>query len=153
MLMFIIILVTQFFGVSNKVGFTLENNLEYQDFIKVRQLGASYLETNYPNATILTTFPLSLDLSHSYGKYVGRELNIVTIDHYGGLVNKNYTQFLHPETIPKKQINQSKIDIYYHSPQEFPTKEVYDIKDKLNLTLIKRFEINNKSTEIYLVNK
>ena len=153
MLIFIIISAMQFYGASDKVGFTLENNLEYQDFIKVRQLGASYLETNYPNATILTTFPLSLDLSHSYGKYVGRELNIVTIDHYGGLVNKNYTQFLHPETIPKKQINQSKIDIYYHSPQEFPTKEVYDIKDKLNLTLIKRFEINNKSTEIYLVSK
>ena len=153
MLMFIIILVTQFFGVSNKVGFTLENNLEYQDFIKVRQLGASYLETNYPKSTILTTFPLSLDLSHSYGKYVRKELNVITIDHYGGLVNKNYTQFLHPETIPKREIDLSQIDFYYYSPQEFPTKEVYDIKDKLNLTLIKRFEINNKSTEIYLVNK
>ena len=152
-LVFIIISIIQFHGTSDGVGFTLENNLEYQDFIKVRQLGASYIETNFLNSTVLTTFPLSLDLSYTYGKYVKNKLNVVTIDHYGGLVNKNYTQFLHPETIPEQKIDLNKIDIYYSSPQEFPTKEVYDIKDKLSLTLIKRFEVNNKSVEIYKVNK
>jgi len=53
---------------------------------------------------------------------------------------------------PKREIDLSKINLYYYSPQEFPTKEVYDIRDKLNLTLIKKFEVNNKSVEIYLVN-
>mgnify|MGYP001590690977 FL=1 len=148
-----IISLIQFYGHSDKVGFTLENNLEYQDFIKVRQLGASYIELNYLDSTILTTFPLSLDLMYPYGKYVKRGLNVITIDHYGGLVNKNYTQFLYPESIPKKEINITDIDLYYYSPQEFPTKEVYDIANKLNLSLIKEFEINNKSVEIYLVNK
>lgn len=152
-LLFILISITQFYGNSNAVGFTLENNLEYQDLIRVRELGANYIELNYPNAKILTTFPLFLDLKYPYGKYVTRELDVITIDHYGGLINKNYTQFLHPEKIPKKEINLSEINLYYYSPQEFPTKEVYDIANQLNLTLIKRFELNNKTTEIYIVNK
>lgn len=150
-LLFIIISMLQFYGESSKVGFALENNLEHQDFIKVRQMGASHIETNFPNSTILTTFPLSLDLTHPYGKYVRNKLDVITIDHYGGLTNKNYTQFLYPETIPERNINLNEIDLYYHSPQEFPTKEVYDIRDKLDLTLIKKFELNNKSVEIYKV--
>ena len=75
------------------------------------------------------------------------------MEHNPGIIYKNYTQFIHPETIPKKEINISKLDIYYHSPQEYPNKNIYDIVNKLNLTLIKKFEINNKSVEIYLVNK
>jgi len=58
-----------------------------------------------------------------------------------------------PEKIPKFSPNLSKIDIYYYSSQEFKTKPIIDVVKNLNLTLIKKFEVNNKVSEIYLVNK
>src|SRR3989344_1168104 len=147
-LIFIILSVTLFTGDRLLVGFALEDNLESRDFIKVRQLGASYLEDNFPNATILTSFPLSSDLSYPYGKYVKKSLNLVTMEPHPGIIYKNYTQYIDPETVPKKEINLSLIDVYYYSPQQFPNKKTEDIADKLNLTLIKKFEMNNKVTLI-----
>ena len=118
----------------------------------MRQQATRFISQNYQNATILTAYPMSMDLQHTYGKYVERPLNVVTVGPYPGLTNKNYTQFLDPKTVQKEPINLSEIDIYYYSPQEFKTKPILELKNKLNLTLIKRFELNNKSTEIYLVN-
>ncbi|MAG47184.1 hypothetical protein CL617_01140, partial [archaeon] len=45
------------------------------------------------------------------------------------------------------------IDLYYYSPQQYPTKNILEIAEKLDLKLIKRFELNNKVVEIYKVNK
>jgi hypothetical protein len=149
----IILFLTQYTGERSLSGFVLEDNLEYRDFVMIRQQAANFILENYPNSTILAAYPLSLDLQHPYGGYVDKEFNVITIDPYGGLTNKNYTQFLHPEMIPKKEINLSEIDLSYYSPQEYPTGEVNKIRKQLNLTLIKRFELNNKSTEIYLANK
>ena len=153
-LFFIIISLSIFTGERNSVGFKLEENLEYKDFIYVRQQAAKFISEKYPNAKILLTYPMSMDLQHVYGKYVDEKIDVTAIEPFGGtLTNKNYTQFLNPETILKQEINISNIDIYYYSPQEYPNANIYEIRDQLNLTLIKKFEKNNKIVELYLVDK
>mgnify|MGYP001560195473 FL=1 len=67
------------------------------------------------------------------------------------MYKKNYTEFLNPTK--RQEIDISQVDLYYHSGQQYPVKPLQDVVKQLNLTLIKRFEINNKVTEIYLVNK
>jgi len=153
-LLIVFIFLLNFIGNRNGVGFTLETNMEYTDMIKTHQLAASYIENNYPNATVLAAYPQSIELQYTYGKYVQKPIKVITIPPYPGVTVyvKNYTQFLNPATVEIMPIDLSKIDLYYYSPQEFPTKGIYEIRDQLNLTLIKRFEKNNKSVEIYKVN-
>tara|TARA_Y100000034_G_C6905799_1_gene420245 strand:- start:1857 stop:3500 length:1644 start_codon:yes stop_codon:yes gene_type:complete len=150
LLLFVLLSAFQFHGDSDATGFVLENNLEYQDFIEVRQLGASYIESNFADKTILTTFPLTLDLQYPYGKYVREGLDVVTIERHAELASKNYTLYANPE-LNEKDIKINSIDVYYHSPQEFSNQRVQDIRDQLDLELVKRFEVNNKVTEIYVV--
>ncbi len=150
--LFIILSISLFTGERSGVGFTLEENLEYRDFIEVRQNAADFISKNYPDSTVLVSYPMSMDLKHTYGKYVDDEINVVTVSPFGYLTIKNYTEFLSLKNSNKEEINLDEINLYYYSPQEFPIKNIYDARDKLNLTLIKKFEKNNKVTEIYLVN-
>ncbi len=143
LILFIILFSLNYFGNRSTEGFTLENNMEYVDLIKTHQLSSSYIENNFPNAIVLTAFPQSFELEHSYSGYVKKPLKIATVNPLPNLADrdKNFS------------INPKDIDIYYYSPQEHPSKQILDVKERLNLTLIKRFEINNKSAEVYLVNK
>ena len=149
----IIIFVFNFTGNRSNVGFALENNMEYIDVIKTHQMAASYIENDFPNANVLAAFPQSSELKYTYGGYVKKSIKVITYSPLPGVVEKNFTQFLYPEAIPEFNPNLSNIDLYYYSPQEYPTKPILETAKKLNLTLIKKFEINNKSTEIYIVNK
>lgn len=157
LIVFIILIIfsLNFIGDRSTVGFTLETNMEYVDAIKTQQLGASYIEKNFPDATVLASFPLSSELQHPYGGYVKKPINVITYPHFPGMTGhkKNYTLFLNPELYVDPVIDINTIDLYYYTPQEFPSKRVLDIVQKLNLTPIKRFELNNKAVEIYLVNK
>jgi len=155
MLIIIIIFSLNFFGDRSTVGFTLETNMEYVDAVKTQMLGAHFIEDNFPNSTVLTAFPLSSELMYPYGGYVKKPINVVTSSHFEGMIGnkKNYTYFLNPELYPKPLIDINSIDLYYYSPQQTPSDDVLDIASKLNLTLIKRFELNNKFVEIYKVNK
>ena len=142
-----------FTGDRDDVGFTLETNMEYVDFIKTHQLAASYIEENFPDAVVLAGHPQSLELQYSYGKYVKKPIKVVAIEPFPGVsgYKKNYTEFLNPSK--RQEIDISQIDLYYHSEQQYPVEPLKDLIKKLNLILIKRFEMNNKVTEIYLVNK
>ncbi len=155
--LFVLIVITLFItsltGNRSLVGFALEDNLEYKDFIRIRQEAANFISENYQNATILVAYPSSLDLQHPYGKYVKEPINIITVPPFPGLTEKNYTKFLNPNLYPEPEINLSSIDIYYYSPQEYPNKKILDASNQLNLTLIKKFEKNNKTVEIYKVIK
>ena len=141
-------------GDRSTVGFTLETNMEYVDAIKTQISGAEYIEENFPNSTVLASFPLSSELKYPYSGYVKKPINVVTYPHFLGLTGheKNYTIFLHPQFNQNQTIDLNSIDFYYYTPQEF-SSVIPDIAKKLNLTLIKRFESNNKSVEIYRVNK
>ena len=144
-LTFIIILIfsLNYFGSRSTEGFTLENNMEYIDLLETHKLASSYIEDNFPNSVILAAFPQSFELRYPYSGYVNKPLNVATINPLPNLADRD-KNFL---------INPNDIDIYYYSPQEHSSKQILDVKEQLNLTLIKRFEVNNKSTEIYIVNK
>ena len=139
----IVIFSLNYFGNRSTEGFTLESNMEHIDLIKTHQLASSYIENNFPDSVVLAAFPQSFELKYPYAGYVKKPLNVATINPLPNLADrdKNFS------------INPGDIDIYYYSPQEHSSKQILDVKEQLNLTLIKRFEINNKSTEIYLVNK
>lgn len=52
----------------------LEENLEYKDVISVGEAISSYLEKNYPNAKILTSFPADYMFSQPFQGYVKKPL-------------------------------------------------------------------------------
>jgi hypothetical protein len=149
-ILILIIFLLNFTGNRNKVGFELETNMEYVDTIKTHQLAASYIEKNFPDATVLAAYPQSMELQYPYAGYIKKPIKVITAPPYPGITDyhKNYTQFLYSKKRPKMEINLSEINLYYYSTQEFQTKEIYDIRDKLNLKLLKRFEINKKVVEI-----
>jgi len=154
LIIIIIVFSLNFTGNRSTVGFTLETNMEYVDAIKTQLLGAKYIEKNFPDAIVLASFPLSSELTYRYGGYVKNPIDVVTYPHFSGLTgqDKNYTIFLYPQFNQSQTIDLNLIDLYYYTPQEF-SSVVPDISKKLDLTLIKRFELNNKSVEIYEVNK
>ena len=154
LIVIVIIFSINFVVNRSTVGFTLETNMEYVDAIETQLLGAKYIEENFPDATVLASFPLSSELTYPYGGYVKNPIDVVTYPHFLGLTgqNKNYTVFLHPQLNQNQTIDLNSIDLYYYTPQEF-SSIIPDIAKKLDLTLIKRFELNNKFVEIYEVNK
>jgi len=143
LIIIILIFSLNYFGSRSTEGFTLENNMEYIDLLETHKLASSYIEDNFPNSVILAAFPQSFELRYPYSGYVNKPLNVATINPLPNLADRD-KNFL---------INPNDIDIYYYSPQEHSSKQILDVKEQLNLTLIKRFEVNNKSTEIYIVNK
>ncbi len=143
LIIIIIIFSLNYFGNRSTEGFTLENNMEYVDLIKTHQLASSYIENNFPDSVVLAAFPQSFELKYPYSGYVKKPLNVATINPLPNLADKDKNFSINPDNI----------DLYYYSPQEHSSKQILDVKEQLNLTLIKRFEINNKSTEIYIVNK
>ena len=154
-IIFVILLIlfaTQWEGQRDDVGFVLEHNMEYVDAIKTHQMAVNYIETNFPDAVILASYPQYLELQYPFLGYVKKPLNIVSIPPYPGLTTKNFTIFLNSE-IYNKTIDLNSIDIIYYSDQEFKTKYSRELNKILNKTLIKRFELNNKVVEIYKVNK
>ena len=150
--MILIIFSLQFTGQSSSVGFVLENNMEYSDSIKLHQIAADYLQEKFPDSVILASFPQSLELKYPYLGYVEKPLNVVSIPTYPGLTTKNYTIYLNPE-LYNKTIDLNLIDILYYSGQEYKTKYSKELNKILNKTLIKKFELNNKTVEIYKIDQ
>ena len=113
----------------NRCGCELESNLEYLDLVKTHYKAAKYIETNFPNATVLTTWPQTRELTFPYLGYVITPIKIKTAYEY--------------------DLNLSDIDLIYYSPQSHEPEILLDIMTNLNLTLLKRFEQNGKYSEIY----
>ena len=150
----VIIFILNFDGSRSTVGFTLETNMEYVDAIKTQIWTVNYIEENFPNATVLTPFPLSFELMYPYAGYVKNPINVITFPHFVGMTGpiKNYTLFLNSKSSQELVIDLNLIDLYLYTPQEF-SSVIPDISKKLNMTLIKKFELNNKFVEIYKINK
>jgi hypothetical protein len=127
---------------TNSCGCELESNLEYLDLIETHKNSTLYIETNFPNSTVLTTWPQSRELtlpflgyikSPVYVKTVSEELITCTrISYFNGSLNG--------------------VNLICYSPQAHQPEKLLEIIKNLNLTLIKRFEKNGKYTEIYALN-
>jgi len=152
---FVILLIlfsTQWTGNHSDVGFVLEYNMEYVDAVKTHEMATHYLEKNFPDAVILVSYPQSLELQYPYLGYVEKPLNVISIPPFPGLTSKNITISLNSDKY-NKTIDLNSIDIIYSSDQEFKTRYSRELNKILNKTIIKEFELNNKTVKIYEVDK
>jgi len=137
MLILVLLFVTKWTGDRTiRSGATLETNLEYLDLIETHREAVKFIETNYPNAVVLTNWPQTMELRYPYEGYTSIKVNAIDI-----------------ETINESNFNFSNVDIIYYSPQSRRPKVLLNAMKYLNTTLIIRFEKNGKYAEIYRLNK
>lgn len=63
-------------------GFSFEDNLAYRDYILLHQRAEEFLETRYPTAHVLTAWPASDELTHTYLGYVARPMSVFRIEDF-----------------------------------------------------------------------
>jgi len=68
--------------VNPPYGFSPEDNLAYRDFILLHQRADRLLETQYPNARVLTAWPASGELTQPYLGYVSKPTQVVQIEDF-----------------------------------------------------------------------
>jgi 4-amino-4-deoxy-L-arabinose transferase-like glycosyltransferase len=79
-------LVTAMFALACVVNppyrFAPEDNLNYASFIRVHEKAAGYLQKEFPNAQIATSWPASDELTKPELGYVEHKLRVVSIDNF-----------------------------------------------------------------------
>ena len=63
-------------------GYILEKNIEYLDMIKTHAEMDKFIEENYPDATILTSWPMIEELRYPSKGYTTKEINIINALYY-----------------------------------------------------------------------
>ncbi len=63
-------------------GFSFEDNLAYRDYVELHQAAAGYLEAQHPNATVLTAWTASDELSRPFLGYVQQPIRVVRIENF-----------------------------------------------------------------------
>ncbi len=63
-------------------SFAPEDNLTYRDMIVVHQQAIDYVATHYPQATVLTAWPVAADLFNPYLGYVRQPIKAVSIEDF-----------------------------------------------------------------------
>ena len=63
-------------------GFAPEDNLAYRDYVVLHQQAESFLESNYPQARVLTAWPASDELTRPYLGYVAQPMRVVRIENF-----------------------------------------------------------------------
>jgi hypothetical protein len=121
----------------------LDGNLEYIDLVNVQHMAASYIEKNYPNNTILTSwFTLSLNLKNPELGYVTKPIKVDLAVDSLGLIDDTTGKFIN--------FSCNKYDIIYYSPQSSFHRDLFiALNNTCNMTLLKRFELNGKYAEVY----
>jgi hypothetical protein len=125
-------------------GGSLDSNLEYLDFVKVHQEATKYIELEFSDATVLTTWPGVWELSYPALGYVNKSIKVKSFvpDTFINMSNSTF------ELLPT-EIGFSNVDVIYVS--DINENELAKARKYLNLSIIKRFECNGKFTEIYKV--
>jgi 4-amino-4-deoxy-L-arabinose transferase-like glycosyltransferase len=68
--------------VNPPYGFSIEDNLAYRDYILLHQHAEDFIEARYPMARVLTAWPASDELTHSYLGYVPRPMPVFRIEDF-----------------------------------------------------------------------
>ena len=68
--------------VNPPYGFSIEDNLAYHDYIVLHQNADSFVEARYPMARVLTAWPASDELTHSYLGYVSRPMRVFRVEDF-----------------------------------------------------------------------
>jgi hypothetical protein len=59
-----------------------EDNLNYASYVRLHQQAAKLIESRYPRAIVLTAWPASDELTHSYLGYVQKPIQVVRIENF-----------------------------------------------------------------------
>lgn len=171
----VVVIVLAFFVFSwhgtreNQPGYLLEDNMEYRDAIIVHKQMAQYLEKDYPDAIILTQWPMVNQLRYPEDGFVGKPLTVIDVDHYQfsnvGDFKLNmadayrYRFYEHKDVkendvrlydkLYKSPLERKDFDVFYYSP-ESQHQAYYRIIGDFNLTLVKKIEYNGKKAELYV---
>ncbi|MDE1162109.1 MAG: glycosyltransferase family 39 protein [Acidobacteriaceae bacterium] len=68
--------------VNPAVSFAPEDNLTYRDMIVVHQDAAHFVEQHFPNATVLTAWPMAADLFRPELGYVQHRMKVTSVDNF-----------------------------------------------------------------------
>jgi 4-amino-4-deoxy-L-arabinose transferase-like glycosyltransferase len=68
--------------INPPVSFAPEDNLTYRDMIVVHQEATHFIEQHYPNATVLTAWPVAADLSRPELGYVSKQIKVTAIESF-----------------------------------------------------------------------
>ena len=85
---------------KNHVGWQLETNLEYLDQVKTHQAACRFIEENFPESTVLTSWPQVTELTYPYCGYVKKPIKTIELVYYRGDKDED-------------------IDLIYFSPQSY----------------------------------
>ena len=67
---------------SPPIAFAPEDNLTYRDMVLVHQHAIDYLNSNFPNATVLTAWPVSANLVRPELGYTPRKFRVTSVDDF-----------------------------------------------------------------------
>jgi 4-amino-4-deoxy-L-arabinose transferase-like glycosyltransferase len=112
-------------GRRSAMGFELETNLEYLDFIDVHKKAARFIEENFSDKHILTDWPQTMELRHPLEGYVTKPLRASSI--------------FEPYDL-------AEVDIVYYVPQS--VKEFGDLIGQLELVPLAKYEKNGKEAVV-----
>jgi hypothetical protein len=68
--------------VNPSYNFPWEENLAYRDFVLLHRDAARFLEENYPEARVLTSWPATDELRNPYYGYTSRPLKVVPVENF-----------------------------------------------------------------------
>lgn len=68
--------------VNPPYGFSMEDNLAYRDYILLHERAEKFIETHYPSARVLTTWPASDEITRPYLGYVMRPMRVFRIEDF-----------------------------------------------------------------------
>jgi len=68
-------------------GWRLESNMEYLDLVRVSQSTAEFIENQYPDYRLITTFPLNFAFSYPTYGYVSRPLSVIPMQMFDNFEN------------------------------------------------------------------
>jgi hypothetical protein len=118
-------LVTAMFALACVVNppyrFAPEDNLNYASFIRVHEKAAGYLQKEFPNAQIATSWPASDELTKPELGYVEHKLRVVSID--------NFT----PEEIERLQVADFDVLLAFSTKYE-PARPLFESRRWLGIS-------------------
>ncbi len=167
-------------GNRESIGFWLENNYEFLDYIKVRQEASDYLVDKHIGKSILASYPEFFDLSYIWVGYIDtkKPFHLEGISYYEfsepdisifqkpfgtNFNDRRVTRTVNDENnyeiiyINKSAIDWNNLDLVYYSPQSynlfFSNLEELKTERNLDINLLKKFSSNGKYVEIYEVER
>lgn len=135
------IMIFNFVGASSSAcGCELEMNMEYMDMVNVHQDAVQFLEKSYPNAVILTTWPMVAELTEPSLGYVKEPLEA-------------YSPYNHH--IKGYDVHDPSLDydviVYAEQSNVYQLNVLIEIMRNHSVNEIKKFERNGKKVTVYEV--